>query len=144
MGGRPSAATNQSNSGAASTAASCASCQSLAKKKGVNWALPNIARGSTGISRPIAVECYSDRLVILPDPNGRGRAQVIGVDGPLQDSIQEFVSGVWDHMEFWGMAVAGGYWKPMLKVQVARDAEARFLELQILLQDSGIVVVRRQ
>jgi hypothetical protein len=46
-------------------------------------------------------------------------------------------------MELWGMAVAGGYWKPVLKVWVAPDAESRFRELVILLKDSGIEAERR-
>jgi len=46
-------------------------------------------------------------------------------------------------MERWGMAVAGGYWKPTLKVTVFPGAETRFWELQALLAGSGIDVERR-
>jgi hypothetical protein len=46
-------------------------------------------------------------------------------------------------MELWGMAVAGGYWRPVVKVRVARDAESRFGELEVLLRDSGIEVERK-
>ena len=30
--------------------------------------------------------------------------------------MDEFVSAVWQHMDQWGIAVAGGYWKPELRV----------------------------
>ena len=41
----------------------------------------------------------------------------------MVDSIDDFVSSVWEHMEQWGIAVAGGYWKPILRVEVGRGAE---------------------
>ena len=58
--------------------------ESMALSKGANWALPNVAAGSTGITRPIAVECYSDRLVILPDRGGVGRPRVIPISGSVR------------------------------------------------------------
>jgi hypothetical protein len=117
--------------------------QSVAVQQGANWALPNVAARSTGIMRPIAVECYADRLVILPDRNDSARPHVVTLEGPMRQSIQEFVSGVWNRIERWGMAVAGGYWKPVLRVRVAPGGEDRFDELSILLQDSGLEVERR-
>jgi hypothetical protein len=116
---------------------------SIARQRGANWALPSSASHSTGITRPIQVECYSDRLVILPDRGDTREPQTIPVTGPTRGSVQQFVSGVWSHTERWGMAVAGGYWKPVIKVQVAPDANDRFLELEALMRDSGIQVERR-
>jgi hypothetical protein len=116
---------------------------SIARQRGANWALPNSASHSTGITRPIQVECYSDRLVILPDRGDTREPQTIPVTGPMRGSVQRFVSGIWSHTERWGMAVAGGYWKPVIKVQVAPDADGRFLELEALMRDSGIQVERR-
>jgi len=131
------------SAGGSAGAGGGAAHESVALSKGANWALPNVAAGSTGITRPIIVECHSDRLVILPDRDGVGRTQVIPVAGSVRGSIEQFVSGIWTHMELWGMAVAGGYWKPVLKIWVAPDAESRFGELQVLLKDSGIDAERR-
>jgi hypothetical protein len=117
--------------------------QSIARQRGANWALPSAASRSTGITRPIQVECYADRLVILPDLGDTRDPQTIPVTGPMRGSVQRFVAGVWSHTERWGMAVAGGYWKPVIKVHVAPDAQDRFLELEALLRDSGIEVERR-
>jgi hypothetical protein len=61
----------------------------------------------------------------------------------MRDSIEPFVAGVRTHVQRWGMAVARGYWKPVLKVDVAPGAEARFRELQTLLDHSGIEVEKR-
>jgi hypothetical protein len=99
--------------------------------------------GATGITRPIAVECHCDRLVIMPDQGHAERPRVVPVVGPVRGSIEQFVSAIWQHMDGWGMAVAGGYWKPVLKVSVATDAEARYRELETLLKDSGVEVERK-
>jgi len=116
---------------------------SMAATKGANWALPHTEANSTGITRPIAIQCYHDRLVIPSDQNDRVQSRVIPVVGSVRGSIEQFVSAVWTHMDGWGMAVAGGYWKPVLKVWVAPDAETRFRELEILLKDSGVEVERK-
>jgi hypothetical protein len=127
----------------ASVAESTPLPDSIARQRGPNWALPNAALTSTGITRPIQVECHSDRLVILPDRGDHRDPQVFAVQGAMRGAIPPFVAGIWSHTERWGMAVAGGYWKPVIRVQVAPDAHARFLELRALLQDSGIEVEQR-
>jgi len=117
--------------------------RSLASTKGANWALPNSTATATGITRPITVHCYPDRLVVMPDRRDTRDPQTVSLDGATRDSMEPFVSAIWTHMERWGMAVAGGYWKPTLKVTVFPGAETRFWELQALLADSGIDVERR-
>ena len=54
----------------------------------------------------------------------------------------EFVSKIWDRIEQWGIAVAGGYWKPVLRRHVAQGADERFEEMQTLLDGSGLEVQR--
>jgi hypothetical protein len=46
-------------------------------------------------------------------------------------------------MDRWGLAVLGGYWKPILTVEVRPGGEQRFAELQLLMQGSGIEVERK-
>jgi len=117
--------------------------KSMALAKGANWALPDTKGPATGITRPIAVHCYPDRLVVLPDRRDARDPQTILLDGATRDAMEPFVSAIRAHMERWGMAVAGGYWKPTLKVTVFPGAETRFWELQALLAGSGIDVERR-
>ena len=116
---------------------------SMALSKGANWALPDSPAAATGITRPITVHCYSDRLVVMPDRRDSRDPQTVPLNGATRDSMESFVSAIWTHMEHWGMAVAGGYWKPILKVTVFPGAETRFWELQALLAGSGIDVERR-
>jgi archaellum component FlaC len=120
-----------------------AALPSMALTKGANWALPDSTASATGITRPITVHCYPDRLVVLPDRRDARDPQAVPLDGATRDSMEAFVSAIWTHMERWGMAVAGGYWKPTLKVTVFPGAETRFWELQALLAGSGIDVERR-
>jgi hypothetical protein len=115
----------------------------IATARGKDWGLPKASAHATGITRPIRVACLADQLVILPEEDDRRPPRVIGVSHNMTDSIDDFVSAIWEHMEQWGIAVAGGYWKPILRVEVGHGAEARFQELHVLLQDSGIDVTRK-
>jgi hypothetical protein len=116
----------------------------LASTRGNNWALPKATVTATGITRPIYVRCLPDQLLILPERGDSSSTKVVPARGPLVDSIDQFVSAIWQHMDQWGMAVANGYWKPVLHVNVARGAEDRFEELQSLMEGSGVEVRREQ
>ena len=115
----------------------------LSEKRGPNWALPESSAGATGITRPIRLACYADRLVLLPEDRGREKPEALAIDGDLDDEVDQLVSRIWQRMEGWGIAGPGMYWKPVLVVQLPPTAEARYAELAQLLQDSGIVVKRK-
>lgn len=116
----------------------------LADKRGKNWALPKSKSHPTGITRPIYIKCLPDQLIILPEKGDQRTPKVIATPGAIADSADEFVSAIWKHMDQWGLAVAGGYWKPVLQVTVARGADDRLEELRTVLQGSGIEVVRKE
>lgn len=134
--GRGPAAGGPGPSGAARGAAS------VAKARGEDWALPNRAPGATGIERPIRLACLRDRLIILPERDVARSPEVVLVDGDMLDEVDTLVSKIWSQIEDWGIAVAGGYWKPVLRVDVAQGADERFEELRVLLEGSGLVVQR--
>jgi hypothetical protein len=117
-------------------------CSPLAKQRGRNWGLPGATDNATGIVRPIRLAVLPDRLIILPDRGQARTPQVVLVDGEMHDEMDELVSRIWDIIEEWGIAVAGGYWKPVLQVTVAQGAAQRFEELRILLDGSGLDVQR--
>ncbi len=121
-------------------ATSGAAVDPLAKHRGPNWGLPQAADGGTGIVRPIRVACLADRLVLLPDRGARQAPDVILINGSMIDEIDTLVGKVWDQVDGWGIAVAGGYWKPVLHVDVPAGAEWRFEELKTLLLGSGLEV----
>jgi hypothetical protein len=131
------------NAGDGASAPGGAALQSMANRNGQDWALPEDVSGLTAITRPIVVDCYPDRLVIRADQGDQRSPQVIPCEGPTHACIDQLVTGLQAHMKRWGMAVAGGYWKPVARVQVFPGAETRFRELQILLDNSGIQVERR-
>jgi hypothetical protein len=116
--------------------------KNLAEKRGVDWGLRDAARGSVGVTRPIRVDCYADRLVVVSE-RGPAANKTVALGPRTQSSIDALVSTVWENMEAWGMAGRGMYWRPVLQFYVAPDAERRFAELSPLLDGSGMMVERK-
>ena len=116
--------------------------ESLAATRGQDWALRDAARGSVGLTRPIRVACLIDRLVIMPE-QGVYRGKTIPLGPRTEEALDGFVSAVWEHMDSWGIAGKGMYWRPELHVRVAPNAEQRYAELDALLDGSGLTVRRK-
>ncbi len=114
---------------------------SLAQERGVDWGVREAAHGSVGVTRPIRVDCYADRLIVVSD-RGPAANTVIPLGPRTEASIDKLILAVWEHMESWGMAGRGMYWRPKLHVYVAPDAEFRFAELSALLDGSGVLIER--
>jgi hypothetical protein len=103
--------------------------------------LPNAARGSVPITSPIRIDCYTDRLLLVPE-KGLGQPKVIPLGPRTQDSVDALIADVWEYIERWGSAGNGMYWRPVLNVHVAPNAQARYSDLQTLLEGSGLEVKR--
>ena len=116
--------------------------KSLADNRGEDWGLRNASRGSVGVTRPIRIECYADRLVVVSDRDP-ANTKVVPLGPSTASSIDTFVSAVWVQIEAWGIAGRGMYWKPVLQVAVAPGADERFADLAVLLDGSGMTVVRK-
>ncbi|MGA2062000.1 MAG: hypothetical protein ABSG67_16055 [Thermoguttaceae bacterium] len=116
--------------------------KSLASKRGQDWALPDAAHGSVPVTRPIRVECRPDQLVIVPEA-GLSGGKTVPLGTRTEASTEAFISAVWEHMESWGIAGRGMYWRPILNVYVAPGAEQRFADLQMLMAGSGLKIVRK-
>ena len=71
------------------------------------------------------------------------KTKVTLLTGTTDSHVDDFVSSLWKHMEGWGIALAGGYWKPVLRFEVAPGGERRYAELQALLRDSGLEFTRK-
>jgi hypothetical protein len=117
--------------------------KNIASRRGRDWGLPDAAAHTTPVTRPVIIRCAPNQLTIVPDDN-RSLPQTIPLGERTEDSVDKLVSGVWDHMKGWGLAGRSMYWRPTLVMEVAPGAEARFEELQALLQDSGLAVEQRQ
>jgi hypothetical protein len=132
-----------SEAGGPSRPAPDASVQSLADKRGRDWGLPDAARGSVPITRPIRVECHADRLVIVPE-RGLSGLKEVSLGASTEDAVESFISSVWEVIDGWGIAGRGMYWRPVLNVRVAAGGERRFSDLQTLLDGSGLDVNRKE
>jgi hypothetical protein len=116
---------------------------SLAKTRGRDWGLPDSTHSAVAISRPVFVECRADSLVILRDDRTTVEKE-IPLPSHTQDSVDELVSSVWEHMKGWGSAGKGLFWRPMLVVDVKPGAADRYADLAALLSDSGLEIKQRQ
>ena len=115
--------------------------QSLAKARGQNWGLPGATNDSVPITAPIRIDCYPDRLILVPE-KGLGQPHVVALGPRTEDGVDELISAVWEHMGLWGTAGSGMYWRPILSIHVAPGADSRYTDLRILLDQSGLDVKR--
>jgi len=112
--------------------------------KGSNWGLPESRIHSTAVTRPIRVVVLRDRILILPEQgDDRGLKTIMISEQITFAEVDRFVAAVQNHMKSWGLAVANGYWKPILRIEVAPDAEDVFADLQLGIEDSGFDVQRK-
>jgi hypothetical protein len=116
--------------------------QSLAKRRGRDWGLQDAENHMSPVTRPVLVQCYANKLVIVPEDRTQ-QALVTSLDGAADDDVDAFVVNVWKHTKAWGIAGKGMFWKPTLVMDVAPGGDSRFAEIQALLADSGIDVRRR-
>lgn len=122
---------------------SASPAESLAKKRGQDWGIPESVRGATPVGRPIRLECRGDRLVVYSNSRSRSSQREIVFAGPMEPAVDELVSTVWDEVEGWGLAGQGMYWHPTLNCDVTPDGQTRYAELQKLLEGSGLEVKAR-
>jgi hypothetical protein len=113
------------------------------RSRGENWALPVSSSKATAVKRPIRVVCGPDQLVLLPEAGDSRTPLLVPCPDGLAPNLDGFLETVWRHMDRWGLAVSGGYWKPVLTVDVQPGGDERFEELQVLLRGSGIEVERK-
>lgn len=116
--------------------------KSLASARGRNWGLPSAAVGAVPITSPIRIDCYPDRLVLVPEA-GLGEPKRVPLGARTEDAIDALIANVWEYMDRWGSAGSGMYWRPVLTFHVAPNAETRYRDLEILLEGSGLDVTRQ-
>ena len=111
----------------------------LAEQRGRNWGLPAHERSAIPVTRPIRIDCFPDRLVLVPE-KGLDGIRVFYLAPSPQEAVEGLVKAIGEYVETWGIAGRGMYWRPVLTVRVAAGAERQFQILQILLKDSGLEV----
>ncbi len=117
----------------------------VAARRGRGWAWSQGPASQTPVARAINLQCFADRWVVLPD-SGKSNSQIVTVplDSAPQQHAEKLANIIADRVDSWGLALTGGYWKPILVVEVAPDAAWRFNQLQQLFDHSGLEVQRAQ
>ena len=108
---------------------------------GSDWTRQNI-RG-TAVERTIRIRCQEDRWVIQPEPGQQGTKTIFLRKGLVQ-ARTDLAKALQGRVDSWGMALAGGYWKPKVVVDVDPNAENRYEQLQRVLQGSGMEIVKEE
>ena len=75
--------------------------RSMASKREADRRLPDAGHGSVGVARPIRVECYGDRLVVVSERGPDGN-KVIALGPRMAPAIDPLISAVWEQMETLG------------------------------------------
>jgi biopolymer transport protein ExbD len=109
--------------------------ESLAARRGTNWALPTQTSGATGYVRPVRVICQHDRFIVQ---NATGKPTEILFQGDPVSTVDALVNETWNRIESWGIAGSNAYWKPDLRVTVRNGAEQSFQQFKALLDHSGL------
>jgi hypothetical protein len=128
------------SSGAAAPGAPTRSPESLARRRGKDWALPSRSVGEVAYLRPVRIFCSENEIVIQSGASLNNQQTTIKFDGPTVSAVQPLVDAIWRMIDSWGIAGTNGYWKPELRVSVLPGGQQRLNELQTLLDESGFIV----
>jgi hypothetical protein len=109
--------------------------------RGNDWTRQNI-RG-TAVERTIRIRCQEDRWVLQPEPGQQGTKTIFLRKG-LAQARTDLSKALQGRVDSWGMALAGGYWKPKIVVTIDPNAQHRYEQLQRVLQGSGIDVIQEE
>lgn len=116
----------------------------MAQRRGRDWAVPDEVRRAAPVTRPVLVRCSQSSLVILDDDGSGRQVRAVPLTENTEDSIDDLMSGMWDHIQSWGLAGHGMYWHPQLVLDITPDGQARAADLKRLLAGSGIEVRDKQ
>jgi hypothetical protein len=110
--------------------------------RGRDWALDRKKPSAVPIRRTIQVVVRDDHVAILADGapinTAAPRGKRIALPGDTVESVDEFVTAVRQHVEGWGIAGEGLYWRPVLVLTVGPDGGRRAEDLNRLLHNSGL------
>ncbi len=97
---------------------------------------------SVPIRRPIHLVVRSDRVAILPERSTTSASLTGGteieLDGATEASLDRLIAALRDHVQQWGIAGNGLFWRPVVVLDVGPDGRQRAAELVRLLKRRGI------
>ncbi|MEM7558504.1 MAG: hypothetical protein AAF394_05220, partial [Planctomycetota bacterium] len=115
----------------------------VAARRGRNWAWRDGPRTQTPVVRKVHLHCFADSWVLLPDNGDVNLALTIPFKGTSEQRAVVLAKAIIERVDSWGLALAGGYWKPVLIVDVAPQAAWRFDQLKRLMEGSGLEIKLR-
>ncbi len=115
----------------------------VAARRGRNWAWRDGPRTQTPVVRKLHLHCFVDSWVLLPDNGDVNLAVTIPFRVTPEQRAVILAKAIIDRVDSWGLALAGGYWKPILIVDVAPQAAWRFDQLKRLMEGSGLEIKLR-
>jgi len=92
------------------------------------------------IRRTIQVVVQQDHIIIVSENaanNARPGGKRIDFEGDTVQSLQSIVAALRAHVDAWGLAGDGLYWRPVLILNVSADGQRRAEDLARLLKNSG-------
>lgn len=102
-------------------------------------------RNSVPIQRPIQVVVRKDHVALLPSRHVTNASASSGATIPLDQSSQliaeELGVAIRQHMQEWGIAGQGLYWKPVITLKVGPDGGDAAQRLEKILSGSGLRVI---
>lgn len=116
--------------------------ESIAKRRGRNWASTGQSSQSTAVVRSIRMACFRDKWIVYPEAKSSSNPITISLNAQPQASAEQLAEAIADRVDRWGAALAGGYWKPVLIVDVAYGGQSQFQKLVQLLEGSGVDIQR--
>ncbi len=113
----------------------------LSETRGADWALPTRTQGATAYRRPIRIQCTGSGFEVHNSDPARPTVRV-PLGATLDESVDGLIHQIWNQIEEWGMAEAGGYWKPVLRLSADEAGAIHAAELERKLHGSGIEIER--
>lgn len=118
--------------------------ESIAEERGRNWALPSNAASAVAYHRPVKLYLTNDQIVVEADSQNLNRLFIPVDYANMNAALEQLVEAIWHRIDNWGVAGAGGYWKPELNVIVLPGCETKFTRMQALLDQSGFGIKEAQ
>lgn len=111
----------------------------VVNSRGQDWAVDRKKPNAVPIRRTIQVVVRQDHITIMSDQAATARSggKRIDLEGDTVQALDPLVAALRAHVDSWGLAGDGLYWRPVLILNVAADGQRRADDLARLLKNSG-------
>ncbi len=112
--------------------------QPISVTQGRDWATARSSGRQTPVLRQIQMVVLPDAWIVLSDTNPRRAEVTISLNQGWKRATDELSRAIRERIDSWGIAVAGGYWKPLLRAEVLSPDSPSLRALERALEGSGI------